>query len=247
MPLSYRRLQTDTGQAAVQANLKAEEDITSIYRWTSGIVFTLIGFPLCFFGLLWWKANSWIMGCMCGWFFGAAIQKMFTGEGDEVVQWVMLVVIVGLTITFMLVFYFFPKLASALLGACLGILVTNILFAVVLACNGDKGWAWWISLVALLGSIALGSTMGCCWSEPMNVVSTSMVGGWCLIAGVGTLCGQFPKRYVVMDAADEWTWFLWFAGAITCMVVGLIVQCMHKNQRQHDADPADEVTAEKYV
>jgi predicted membrane channel-forming protein YqfA (hemolysin III family) len=81
----------------------------------------------------------------------------------------------------------------------------------------------------------------------MNLVSTSVFGGWCLIAGIGTLCGQFPRRYVTMDASEHWTWFLWFAGAITCMIVGMIWQFMHQKQRQHDADPADEITPELYV
>lgn len=89
--------------------------------------------------------------------------------------------------------------------------------------------------------------MGCCWKEPMNLVSTSIFGGWFLIAGIGTLCGQFPRRYVIMDNSEHWTWFLWFAGAITCMAVGMIMQCIHRKQRDHDADPADEITMEVYV
>jgi hypothetical protein len=152
VPKHQRWLQTDVGQTtggrqtAAEPNVQATEiNYDSIYRWASGIVFTLIGLPLCFFGILWWKVNSWIMGCMCGWFLGAAIQRMWVGEGNEVVQWIMLVVIVALTITLMLVFYFFPKFASMLLGASLGVLLTNIVFAMILASNGDEHWVWWIT------------------------------------------------------------------------------------------------------
>jgi cytochrome c-type biogenesis protein CcmH/NrfF len=81
----------------------------------------------------------------------------------------------------------------------------------------------------------------------MNILRSSCVGGCYLIAGPGTLVGQFPKRYVIMDQADEWTWFLWFAGAVLCMVLGLIVQFCHKKRREEDADPADEITDAIYI
>lgn len=154
MPKHQRRLQTDApksidvGKTTAQANVQATEiNYTSIYRWVSGVVFTLIGFPLCFFGILWWKVNSWIIGCMCGWLVGASIQRMFVGEKDEVVQWIMLVVIIGFTITLMLVIYYFPKLTAMILGSSLGVLLTNIVFAMILACRGDTKWEWWITVV----------------------------------------------------------------------------------------------------
>jgi hypothetical protein len=124
-------------------------DEETIYRWASGVVFTLIGFPLCFFGLLWWKVNSWILGGMTGWLLGSIIQRIWIGEDvtSQATQWIVLSVIIALTIAIMLLFYFFPKFAAGILGASLGLLLTNMMFQVVLATNGNKGWDWWISIV----------------------------------------------------------------------------------------------------
>jgi hypothetical protein len=124
-------------------------DEETIYRWASGVVFTLVGFPLCFFGLLWWKVNSWILGGMTGWLFGSIIQRIWIGEDvtSQATQWIVLSVIIALTIAIMLLFYFFPKFAAGILGALLGLLLTNMMFQVVLATNGNKGWDWWISIV----------------------------------------------------------------------------------------------------
>jgi hypothetical protein len=86
---------------------------------------------------------------MTGWLLGSIIQRIWIGEDvtSQATQWIVLSVIIALTIAIMLLFYFFPKFAAGILGALLGLLLTNMMFQVVLATNGNKGWDWWISIV----------------------------------------------------------------------------------------------------
>merc|ERR1711935_229904 len=211
------------------------ENNSGLYRWIFGILKTLVGLPLCFFGLRWWKWNGLVSGVVAGMMFGNFIEKMVMTYYvyTDLLQWVWLGVIVALCVVFAIGFRCWKRCGSAFMGGLVGLIAYNLTISIISACRTDFALPeWWLQMVIMGCAVGFGFFMGCFFKKTIVIISTAVAGGYTFVSGVGTLVGRFPEPYMKIEG---WVWWSWLAGAFVFMILGMFVQCCtYKKQEESE-------------
>ena len=52
----------------------------------------------------------------------------------------------------------------------------------------------WIAMIIMLSAYGIGFVLGLFFIDYLIIIGTAFAGGYNLVAGIGTLCGQFPIK-----------------------------------------------------
>lgn len=199
-------------------------------RWIYGAVWTIVGIPLCFFGLKWWNFFAWIVGALLGIASGNFIQGLSQSwVSNTTWLWVCFGITVALAVTLAIIFICCKKMVGMFLGAYLGFIVYNAVASYISSSQNGKAPEWWVMLVVMGSAVVLGCLLGCWLADSIISVGSAVIGAWSFTCGVGTLLGMFPYAYVSVPAYAYW---LFMGGFAVLATTGCVVQCIDQNKRK---------------
>lgn len=190
----------------------------------------LIGIPLGFFGLKWWRWLGFVLGAFIGLYWALALQGVIMSRvaWTTAAQWIWLVVYVLLAVAVALLMGCCRRMVGAIVGGFLG---THLAYSFICLWGTfnsvDLAMPWWGQLIAYAILVTGGVFLGCFCPKNMIIIGTSLAGGYAFVAGLGTLVGQFPNEYY---ATETWVWWVWFAACILVQVAALVFQCMTRKR-----------------
>ena len=87
----------------------------------------------------------------------------------------------------------FKRFGSALLFAYVAGLATSLVLGIIntiLTHQMEK----WIATIILFSAMGIGFVLGLFFIDYLIIIGTACSGGYNFVAGIGTLCGQFPIK-----------------------------------------------------
>lgn len=210
--------------------------LTGMERWIWGALYTLIGFPLCFFGKKWWGLFGPILGAVTGilignFIEGQAINLIHSNKPgvSETWSWIFFVGTIALAGVMAIIFVCAKTIIGSLVGGTLGLLSSQLVLTSIANYNNGVSLVWWAQWIIMAILVITGILIGCCISDFVILISCCVTGAWIFTCGIGSLIGQFPYNYT-KTVLPAWIYWVYFAGFCIMTVIGMIIQCNEKKR-----------------
>lgn len=209
-----------------------------------GIIFIVIGIPLCLFGL---KMLSVTLFCVGTLVTVTLILLLFYStflkdDTEAWIGWVVLAgsIIVGLAGGYLL--YKCQKLGAMCIAGWGGFLGGLLLNTTFMFAAGNEIVFWCINI----GCAGVAAGLAYCFFYPVIITATSMSGAYMFVRGISFYAGGFPNEFDLIKSLENGSiphmsyWFyLYLAFIAIFTVVGMVFQCkQHKKSEEEDTDYA---------
>lgn len=191
---STKRISNRILQSSGSSNDHSEE--FSYMKWPIGIYMILISIPLGLKGEMWFHWLHIPLGVLIGCsvnrqIYSAVAQHVVMNDKGWQVAWLAFAII--LSMIFGIMMHCFKRFGSALLFAYVAGLATSLVLGIIntiLTHQMEK----WIATIILFSAMGIGFVLGLFFIDYLIIIGTACSGGYNFVAGIGTLCGQFPIK-----------------------------------------------------